>query len=186
MNKGIAIVLILFGVQAQAWKITQLVGDVKVNSEAAKLNRELQDKDVITTGESGKALLEEKGAKIFVAAKSKISLAPNEFSVDLGKIRGLIEKQMDGKQYPVRFRTPTAVMGVRGTEFFIAQDETGEKFCTLEGVIHVELAGTPKDKHKPSWWNLEKGQGLFLVKGKAEVKATSEEQRSNWLKLTSF
>lgn len=196
MLKGIAILTLLLSSPAFAWKISQIKGSVQVisgeKSNSAKTNMELKDKDVIQTGDDGKALIEDKGAKIYVASKSKIQInqsadkASGEWAIDAGKIRAIIEKQMNQKEYPYKFKTPVAVMGVRGTEFFIANENGDEKYCTLDGIIHVEIQGKPKDPFKPSWFDLHKGQGLFIVKGIPSVKKTTETQVKNWVSETSF
>ncbi len=189
---------IFFPLNAHAWKVIQAQGDVKIMSGAkitsAKKDDPLINRDIIITGLDGKVLIEEPGGKIYIAAKTKIQIktsasspdAGGEFTIDSGKIRGMIEKQTSGKEYPYRFRTLTAVMGVRGTEFFIAQDGADEKFCTLDGVIHVEIPDSPASPSQRKSFDLAKGQGLFVEKGKAEVKSTSEDDRAKWLKLTSF
>lgn len=75
-----------------------------------------------------------------------------------GKFRGVVSK--DGPRTRLKIRTPSATMGVRGTDFFIAEGgkEGGTEVTILRGAVELKPATAPKNA-KP----IEVKQGFSAV-----------------------
>lgn len=112
--------------------------------------------DIIVTGERSSAVLIIPRGKLAIGANTKITIAkyanekkPDANLIDLffGQLRSLITKKKPSSDSdtPQKFqvRTPTAVTGVRGTDFFVAYDEKTKvtEQATLEGEVEVTPNG---------------------------------------------
>lgn len=85
-----------------------------------------------------------------------------------GKFRGVVSKE--GPRKKMLLRTPTAVMGVRGTDFFVEENSrTGEsEFTIIRGV--VEVAPLVKDAKAPAPTPVEVKAGFSAVVAEAPAK----------------
>lgn len=100
--------------------------DVKTWSIAAK-GQNLDDGDAVKTGSDGRAqLLFSDGTKLMLGNDTEIEITKflvkgrnraAVFSLSTGKVRAVVRK-FSGKS-DVRVKTPTAVAGVRGTDFIV-------------------------------------------------------------------
>ena len=145
---------------------------------AAQAKSALRCDDIVVTGRSSRAVLRLKGkggvltmgplARIEIETyKSKASTAKDTQSLKLlyGKVRALIKKQDQvpikknekssegnddkGLGYRLRITTPSAVAGVRGTDFFVSHNANTAitEQATIEGTVEVQRAvkvDTPK------------------------------------------
>ena len=106
--------------------------------------------DEIRTGADGFARIGlEDGSKLEILPDSWVRLGVASASwmrtleLFLGQVRILIER-LGGKPNPYTFATPTAVLGVRGTIFDVAVDDTNATMVAVqEGIVHVENARFP-------------------------------------------
>jgi len=138
-------------------KITAVQGDVKVlraggeKSFSAFKGMGLTQGDTIITGKDGRVTLElaeDKELKIGENSRVMISellksLEDNADKISLNLKAGQVytnvkNKLSSGAKYEIR--TPTAVMGVRGTQFFVTLSSGGQaKVVTLEGNVIVTV-----------------------------------------------
>lgn len=138
---------------------------------AAQAKAALRCDDIVVTGRSSRAVLRLKGkggvltmgplARIEIETyKSKVSTARDTQSLKLlyGKVRALIKKedQVPVKKkeksseesedqslgYRLRITTPSAVAGVRGTDFFVSHNANTAitEQATIEGTVEVQRA----------------------------------------------
>lgn len=135
-------------------------GDVKVTSakngkvENAKVGFKVHAGDSVTSGADSRA-------KIIMSDKNVINVSPDskvtitkyenstakgtrnvELKVDYGKVRASVEQIYDGDKSKFNIRTPTAVAGVRGTDF-IAGFNPGTRATTVVTFSGVVAVGTP-------------------------------------------
>jgi hypothetical protein len=125
-----------------------LVADAKVGDRVEKGN-------IVRTAPGSKArVVYENGDQFNVGPATAYRVTWNEgtsknhtqVTLAYGKLRGIIEK--GGPRSRLQVRTKTAVMGVRGTDFFIAQNGTHE--ATEVSIIRGEVEVSPQDsKAKP-------------------------------------
>ncbi|MCF6333712.1 MAG: DNRLRE domain-containing protein [Draconibacterium sp.] len=98
--------------------------------------RIVNEATIIETGSDGFAEVEYRdGSKIKIGPNTKIRLENNKIYVDTGSTWFKIEKQKDGK---LIVRTPTAIAGIRGTEFIVDVKKDGSSDIQLiKGSIEV-------------------------------------------------
>lgn len=135
-------------------------GDVKVlaaklqgKEEAAKVGKKVFPGDTIIAGVDSRA-------KIIMSDKNVINISPDsritiakyenngtsknvELNVSYGKVRATVEQQYDGEKNKFNIRTPTAVAGVRGTDFLTGFNRTTQvtQVTTFSGVVAVGIPG---------------------------------------------
>jgi len=150
-----------FAVQAQNVQGVMMVvkGDIKVTSadgktEVAKVGKKVSAGDTITAGPDSRA-------KIVMADKNVINVSPDskiviekyendgkdkknvELNVLYGKVRASVEQKYDGDKSKFNVKTPSAVAGVRGTDFmtgYNAGTKTAQ-FITFSGSVAVGQPG---------------------------------------------
>lgn len=130
-------------------------GIVKVKSGAstidAKIGAKVQEGDLISTGADSRA-------KIVMSDRNVINLNPDtelkittyqndpvsgtknvELNLLNGKVRNNIEQNYDGAKSKFLIKTPTAVAGVRGTQFLTGYDKLSgiSSFVTFKGSVQV-------------------------------------------------
>lgn len=138
-------------------KITAVQGDVKVlraggeKTFPAIKGMGLTQGDTIITGKDGRATLElaaDKELKIGENSRVKISelVQSQETNADKTSLNlkaGQVYTNVKGKLSPgakYEIRTPTAVMGVRGTQFFVSLSSGGQaQVVTIEGNVFVTV-----------------------------------------------
>lgn len=133
-------------------KIIATQGDVKIlraggeRAFPAFKGIGLTQGDSIVTGKDGKATLEVgEDREMTIAANTRIMLSElvqslqentdqTSFTLKAGKVYCNIKKKLSpGSKYEIR--TPTAVMGVRGTQFFVGQEEGRTNVAVLDGTV---------------------------------------------------
>ncbi len=162
-------------------------GDVSLKSKGqdskVSQNTNISGGDTLVTGpKSLVILLMEDGAQLKLNEKSTLSVpARTQSSVTLtsGSVFSKIPKQKANRQFKVS--TPTAVMGVRGTQFFTSygMDKEREKdlwMCVNEGSVEVTSKASKKKVLVLA------GQGISMAGG-SEVTAPKEYEWTkdlNW------
>ncbi len=148
-------------------------GDVKITSGSkapfpVKVGSKVVVGDLITTGKDSRA-------KIVMADRNVINISPDsrmqiakyandaangtknvEIKLDQGKIRNNVEQSYDGEKSKFILKTPTAVAGVRGTQFVTSFDSKTQKtqIVTMKGqvtfssVLNGRVVGTPVTVNK--------------------------------------
>lgn len=135
-------------------------GDVQVTSKAggtqkAKIGMKVQESDIIASGPDSRA-------KIVMSDKNVINISPDtklelekyiydpnsdnkqvSLNVLQGKVRATVEQKYDGEKNKFHVKTPSAVAGVRGTDFLTSFSPKNRetKIVTFEGRVAVGLPG---------------------------------------------
>ena len=135
-------------------------GDVVVlskdgKSEKAKVGKKVFAGDTITAGVDSRA-------KIVMTDKNVINISPDSqfkiekyeydeakgnkqvsLSVEYGKVRANVEQKYDGEKNKFHIKTPTAVAGVRGTDFLTSFDRKTRtsQVTTFTGLVAVGMPG---------------------------------------------
>lgn len=145
---------------ARTYSIGHIDGKVKVNEQAAELGQVLHQGAIVSAGpESYLDIVSDVGDKVRLKAGSlKIESVKKESSMfDLlsGVLFTYIRPDQDHK---FEVRSKTAVMGVRGTKFFIAREPHHTYLCVCEGLVEAS-----------------KGSMSYLVKPKQDLFAYDSE-----------
>lgn len=147
-------------------------GDVQVTSKAgetqkAKIGMKVQESDIISSGADSRA-------KIVMSDKNVINISPDtklelekyifdpnsdnkqvSLNVLQGKVRATVEQKYDGEKNKFHVKTPSAVAGVRGTDFLTSFSPTNKetKIVTFEGRVAVGLPGPNGSISNPVYVN---------------------------------
>lgn len=139
----------------------------------AKVGDRVEKGNLIRTAVGGRArVIYDNGDQIYVASATSYKInwekdAPDgkpELELRYGKARFVIQK--GGPRTGLRIKTKSAVLGVRGTDFFVAVNEaTGEtEEATLRGVVEVK----PPVENAPST-SVATGQTAAVPQAPAEL-----------------
>jgi hypothetical protein len=132
-------------------------GEVKITSagkvEVAKVGTKVTEGDTVQSGHDSRA-------KIVMADKNVLNISPDskvtiekyqnngpaknvESKVEFGKVRASVEQKYDGDKSKFNIRTPTAVAGVRGTDFMMGFDTKTQTshVVTFSGMVAVGQPG---------------------------------------------
>jgi hypothetical protein len=166
-----ALLAALLAAPAGAARVLAVSGKANVAKGAS-----LKPGAVVETGEGGLVLLElEDGSRAKLRASSSVEIRSEkadltELMLKLGGVFARAKKRLKGE---FRVRTPSAVVAVRGTEFFTAYGRKKRKgddlwVCVNTGAVEVGvLLKNGKDLTKPQaydWtkqlnWNMEPEKG---------------------------
>ena len=143
----IIIILLIFSFNLFGGKIVFLKGEVQLLQKdrwvTAEENMEVSDTDQIRTGEQSfvEIILNDgsvlKINQVSVISFDKLVIKEQKRSVMInlltGKLRAIIKKLTDADEY--EFRTPTAVCGVRGTDFGLESESDVTSLLVFDGVV---------------------------------------------------
>lgn len=136
-------------------------GDVEVESKKtgkfkAKVSAKVYAGDTVTVAADGRA-------KIVMSDRNVLNISPDskmtinkyendsqtgvknvEIDLSKGKLRSNVEQKYDGEKSQFLIKTPTAVAGVRGTQFLTAFDPVSKKtqIVTFKGSVAFSVAGS--------------------------------------------
>lgn len=136
-------------------------GDVKIKSGAsgqankARIGEKVYPKDIILTAKDSRAkIVMVDNNEINVSPESQIEIQNYEYdpnqgkknvllNVIYGKVRSKVEQKYDGKGARFQIKTPSAVAGVRGTDFLTSYDRSNNSssVITFEGRVEFGLPG---------------------------------------------
>lgn len=132
--------------------------------------------DILVTLSGSRAKVKLVNGMVTLSPNSRISIAkvikgsqtPSLLNLTYGKIRTFFEGKKNDKganQTQFRVKTPTAVVGVRGTDFYVDYDANKELTtqATLKGSVEVEQIAT---------------KSKVLVEGGYQVEVSSKENLS--------
>ncbi|MBP7738075.1 MAG: FecR domain-containing protein [Spirochaetes bacterium] len=125
--------------------VTFMIGDVMKNSAAVQIGDVIQEKDVIQTGTDSFCDIKIGQSLIRVKQKTKVVLATlirqggmENTAIDLSSGKMLCKPKKLIKSESFMVKTPTAVAGVRGTQFTVETDSTGtSRIKVFEGSVKV-------------------------------------------------
>ncbi len=146
--------LTVFGADKVSAKLIQMEGDVQIIRAGGEkpfkafLNMRLTEGDKIITGSSGKAKVQmDDEVVITLAENTRIYLSElrgsngakqSSISLQSGGVGSSVkEKLKDNSRFEIK--TPTAVMGVRGTEFFTQYYNGNVDVRVVDGVVEVTV-----------------------------------------------
>lgn len=164
-------------------------GDIKVTSakdkttDSAKVGKKVFPGDTITAGPDSRA-------KIVMSDKNILNISPDskliiekytnngqdknvEIKVEYGKIRASVEQKYDGEKSKFNIKTPSAVAGVRGTDFLTGYDRNTKQsqVVTFSGTVAVGQPGPGGSIVNPVF--VQPGQMTTSSDGKAPEKPKS-------------
>ena len=136
-------------------------GDVKIKSAKAgaevraRIGEKVFPKDVIVTGKDARAkIVMVDNNEINVSPESQIEIQNYEYdpaagkkevllNVIYGKVRSKVEQKYDGKTSKFQIKTPSAVAGVRGTDFLTSYTPSNNQsqIVTFQGKVEFGLPG---------------------------------------------
>jgi hypothetical protein len=136
-------------------------GDVEVESKKtgkfkAKVASKVYAGDVVTTGPESRAKIVMSDRNVFnISTDTKIAINKYEndsttgvknVEIDLskGKVRSNVEQKYDGEKSQFMIKTPTAVAGVRGTQFLTSFNPATRRteIVTFKGAVALSLPGS--------------------------------------------
>ncbi len=155
--KCVVIATVLFSVHVFADGVFMVVkGDVKVTVKgkpavAAKVGMKVNQTDKVVSGKDARAKIVMSDKNILnispdtqlVIEAYKFNEAKDEKNVSLnvlyGKVRATVNQKYDGEKNKFQVKTPSAVAGVRGTDFLTSYNPTtnASKVVTFEGAVAV-------------------------------------------------
>jgi hypothetical protein len=165
---------------------TSATAELNGKSIPLKLGMAIAEGTQITTGAETKAKFVEAHSVVVLGENSKWQILPAEASAQghpvlklaLGNSRIQVDHP-EAQKY--KFAIPSAVAGVRGTEFFMSASADKEILCVLEG----EVLATATDTQEET--SLKKGMGWVKDgKGPAKIFQITDQQKFKWLSSTSF
>lgn len=158
----------LITVPAQA-RVADAYGEATVDGAAAQRGTPVTQGSKIHTGSPGGMLIEladgsriwvRNGADVGIATLSKssaVDYTDTAVTVERGRVETFVNKLRGGSRFEIR--SPTAKLGVRGTEFRVGADDDAARVEVLEG--RVAAAGTTS--------TVEVSGGFGSVVGKSGV-----------------
>lgn len=169
--------------------INFVVGEVSVvadgQQKAAQAGDPITQGMVVKTGKNSVVDIYFSGSVIRILENSSVVMKElikelqtnkelSEFYVEKGKLFSKVSRKLtEGEKFKVS--TPTAVAGVRGTEFLVEENEGKSKIACIEGAVAVHEA----DKTESDAVIVEAGKEASLEKGKpisvSELKAQNLE-----------
>ncbi len=193
---AIAMLALINSQSAIAWDIyvIQGTGLATLNGKPAKVGDKFQGSDVLATGANTKVKLLEGRSVMVVGENTQVSAETKK----LGKINlvatdkdtnpqiflksGKLRFQIDKSEAPkYRFRIPSVVAGVRGTEFFMSAAKDKEVLCVLEGEVGAKIISNNQEA------KVEKGIGWIREGNKEGILIkTTEQQRAEWVAATDL
>ncbi len=174
--------------------INFVTGDVKLVAEgktvAANVGDKITEGMVVKTGAKAIVDIYFEGSVIRIMEKSSVimkELAKNitekkestEIYVEDGKVFSKVTRKLvDGEKF--RVNTPTAVAGVRGTEFLVSESEGKSNIACIEGKVAVKETASDDS----SFVEVEAGKEANVEKGKpVSVNELKQQNLENIRKM---
>ncbi|MGZ3771009.1 MAG: FecR family protein [Bdellovibrio sp.] len=155
-------------------------GDVSV-SNSKQQNKKIKVGDKVFPGDVVESAKEAR-AKIVMTDRNVINISPEtkleiqkyendganknvELNLQQGKVRNNVEQKYDGEKNKFIIKTPTAVAGVRGTQFFTSFDPSTRitSVVTLRGAVSLAPANVATGNMKPVI--VQKGESSTMAPG---------------------
>jgi FecR protein len=129
--------------------IYRISGSATVNDKPADLQTKVNPGDVVKTAKDSEmvfvvntqAMILRGGSNIVIEAEKK---ADSIFVSGLRLLTGALLSV--SRNQPMRVRTPTATVGIRGTGFYMEAEEDKTYFCTCYGITEVASSADPNSK----------------------------------------
>lgn len=187
MRLFILISIIPLFVSAYSGKIGYVRGEVTIvslgKSTAAQKGAVINSGDTVKASAKSLAIISMDDGIVFkMNPKSDLSIPEkddNSVTLNSGSIFSKVSKQKPNQQF--KLRTPSAVIGVRGTEFFTSYGQSEDKksdiwMCVNEGAVEV-LSSKSKEPVV-----VKQGEGVVIPAGKEVTppKKYAWTKKLNW------
>jgi hypothetical protein len=129
--------------------IYRISGSATVNDQPASLATKVAPGDTVKTGKDSELVFVVNTQAMILRANSNVVIEA-EKRADSLVVSGL--RMLTGallsvsRNQPMRLRTPTATVGVRGTGFYVEAEEDKSYFCTCYGTVEVGSVADPSVK----------------------------------------
>lgn len=125
--------------------IYELQGEVKINGVRAALDTKIGPSDTIETGQNGLIIFVVGQDSFVVRSNSKLVLKGERGLLDTlqlftGKVLSVFGKRRH------QIRTPSAIVGIRGTGVYTESDPQQTYMCTCYGVVDLYASNDPTSK----------------------------------------
>lgn len=147
--------------------IYELTGDVRVNGKPATLATLIGPNDTVETGSDGRVIFVVGKDSFLMRANSKMVMKGSQSLVDSMLLLGGKLLSVFGKSRH-QLRTPTAIVGIRGTGIYTEADPGETYFCTCYGVTDISSAADPTSRETVSARHHDKP--LYIVAGAEKGK----------------
>lgn len=178
------ILLSLFIGGAHAQTLTKVIGEVLVNTEAAKVNYEFSEGDVLEAiGEKSIAIVQYKDGTRFLLknGNAKISTTKKKnrkVSLIKGIISVVVEKVEKDKKPHFYVKTKNSTMGVRGTKFWVEEKPEYSYMCVCEGEVVV--------KNKKSKVSVKRNQDVHIKSKEAKLEVQTASTQMWQMAIDTF
>jgi len=142
--------------------IYELQGDVRVNGVRATTETQIRPNDTIETGSDGRVVFVVGKDSFLMRPNSKMSLKGQQSLVDSVLLLGGKLLSVFGKSRH-QIRTPTAIVGIRGTGVYTEADPKETYLCTCYGVTDIASASDVASRETVSARHHDKP--LYIVAG---------------------
>jgi hypothetical protein len=119
--------------------IYEIQGDVRVNGAAATLTTLIGPNDTVETGADGRIVFVVGKDSFLMRPNSKMALKGRQSLVDSVLLLGGKLLSVFGKSKH-QLRTPTAIVGIRGTGVYTEADPQETYLCTCYGVVDLSAS----------------------------------------------
>lgn len=120
-------------------------GEVRVNGFAAVEGMDIRAGDRIVTGANGETVFVTGRDAILIRANSQVVAEGEPGALLVTGLRILTGAVLSvfAPGEPKRLRTPTAVIGIRGTAVYVEAEEARSYVCTCYGITDIESTADP-------------------------------------------
>jgi hypothetical protein len=129
--------------------IYRISGGATVNDKPADLNTKVNPGDTIKTGKDSELVFVINTQAMILRANSNVVIEAEKKadSVVVSGLRMLTGALLSvSRNQPMRLRTPTATVGIRGTGFYVEAEPEQTYFCTCYGVTEIASNAQPEKK----------------------------------------
>ena len=126
--------------------IYRIAGRATVNDKEATLQTKVNPGDTVKTTKDSEVVFVVNSQAMIVRGGSNVVIEAEEKSGSLiaSGLRLLTGALLSvSRNQPMRLRTPTATVGIRGTGFYVEAEEDRSYFCTCYGVTEVGATADP-------------------------------------------
>jgi len=147
------------------------------------------DGDKVEVESASRILLSDADSQFWLGSNSSVTINAGkavENTSNSKKVVSLLKgnlrvKIQSGQGSKFEVRSKTAVAGVRGTEFFFANEKENVTFCVLEGNAWIQ------DEKSGEKFDVKEGAGVVLfADGSVKKTFTAEQVKFDWIAMTAF
>jgi hypothetical protein len=148
--------------------IYELQGDVRVNGVRATEATVVGPNDTVETGADGRVVFVVGKDSFLMRANSKLVMKGQQSLVDSMLLLGGKLLSVFGRSRH-QLRTPTAIVGIRGTGVYTEADPGETYFCTCYGITDIAAASDPSSRETVAARHHDKP--FYIVAGAERGKA---------------